>query len=585
MSDIFLVLSGLLLGLSFLGGLYLWFIPLGLMALFFGWLNRPKKHIPVFAKPITDRIDKLVRVEPKGTQFVTQAELDGENESRVVVQHNKLWQEIESDVEQHIYDTLTLFKKLLPQIYTAAVFFPSRNPDYFELKTFCSESDGVLERATLSSNHGLVGQLIKKDVPRILEGDISGGKTLYYYKNDPPVHSIAAVPIIQNQQTRGAVVVDSLQSNAFDGETISYLKIIAKIVGNTAYMSYMKVKNHIEKDQFDVLYRYQQNFFQSMSVNDIYVHIADYIRTTIPYDRLLILVLDNPKEGKGRVVHASGIDEEFFKNQNFSFNDEGLLVVSMSRNTAAERNIAPGDSLIRIKQSEKQNHDIRHIMVLPVLTDVDNNRAEMVISLERRVPERYTKHEMGLLKPIAGAAGFAFMRTRAFEEQQEQASRDGLTGLINHRTFHEKLRLEKLRANRQGINIGILMTDIDKFKSINDTYGHPAGDIVIRNIAAILKKEVRQDLDVVARYGGEEFIVMLVDATEQSLRDTAERIRVSVEQKSFDIERIEPIHLTISIGVFLMTPEFSDIRKALEYADQALYKAKNSGRNRVVEYI
>lgn len=589
MTEMFMVLAGFLLGLSCLGGYYLFGIPVGIIALVFGWLNRPKSMGMgggmALSKPITERIEKFVRPQAAGTKFVSENEPQEYNEPSSALSRRKVWEETENDVEDCLYEALQLIKKLMPDIYTAAVFFPSKLPNHYELKSFCSESSGVVPKATLGTNHGLVGQLIKKDAVRILEGDLQGGRTLYYYNDDPPVRSIVAVPIIQNQKTRGCVVIDSLKPNAFNSETVSLLKGLAKLVGTTAYMSYMKAQNFLQKDQFDVLYRYQQNFFRNMTVKDIYTHIANYVKTSIHYDRLMILALDRRDEGAGHVVIADGLDADYFINQEFSLNDQGILVLSLLKNIPIERNIPPGsEPLIRIKKLEKINEDLRSMMVVPVVTDPDTNKSEIVISIESRFAGRYTEHEMGLLKHIASAAGFAFLRTRAFEEKQELASRDSLTGLINHRTFHEKLRIEKLRSDRQATCIGLMMTDIDKFKNINDTYGHPAGDVVIKTISRILQKEVRQEIDVVARYGGEEFVVMLVDTTEQGLRETAERVRKAVETREFDIERAEPIRVTISIGIYLLKTDFRDTRKALEFADQALYKAKHSGRNRVVEY-
>jgi diguanylate cyclase (GGDEF)-like protein len=583
-----MVLAGFLLGLSCLGGFYLFCIPVGIICLVLGWLNRPKNGGGgglSLSKPITERIEKFVRPQPAGTRFVSDNEPQEYNEPSSALSRRKVWEEVENDVEDCLYEALQLIKKLMPDVYTAAIFFPSKLPSHFELKSFCSESSGVVPKATLGTNHGLVGQLIKKDAVRILEGDLQGGRTLYYYNDDPPVRSIVAVPIIQNQKTRGCVVIDSLKPNAFNGETVSLLKGLAKLVGTTAFMSYMKALNFIKKDQFDILYRYQQNFFRNMTVKDIYTHIASYVKTSIPYDRLMILALDRRDEGVGHVVVAEGLDADFFINQEFCLNDQGILVLSLLKNIPIERNIPVGsETLVRVKKQEKQNDELRSMMVVPVVTDPDANKSELVIAIESRQPARYTEHEMELLKHIASAAGFAFLRTRAFEEKQELASRDSLTGLINHRTFHEKLRIEKLRSDRQSTSIGLMMTDIDKFKNINDTYGHPAGDVVIKAISRILQKEVRGEIDVVARYGGEEFVVMLVDTSEQGLRETAERIRKAVETREFDIERAEPIRVTISIGTYILKPDFRDTRKALEFADQALYKAKQSGRNRVIEY-
>ena len=124
----------------------------------------------------------------------------------------------------------------------------------------------------------------------------------------------------------------------------------------------------------------------------------------------------------------------------------------------------------------------------------------------------------------------------------------------------------------------ILLIDIDYFKKINDTYGHPVGDIVLKKISRIMKAEV-ESIDIFARFGGEEFSVILVDSTLESAIETAERIREVVEKTIIEIEDIK-LGITISIGVAERIYN-EDVLSVLSRADKALYKAKGNGRNRV----
>jgi diguanylate cyclase (GGDEF)-like protein len=238
----------------------------------------------------------------------------------------------------------------------------------------------------------------------------------------------------------------------------------------------------------------------------------------------------------------------------------------------------------RLDNQEKRNMDLLQLLVMPVPTEASAEMAELAICLESRFPGRYSEHEKELLKAFAGVAGFAYDRARKFEHGKDLAMRDGLTGLINHRTLHESFRTEKIRADRQGYNIGVLTMDIDHFKRVNDTYGHPVGDIVIKGIADAISGEIRKEIDVVARYGGEEFVVGLVDTTPEGMIETAERIRKAVGKLEFDVHQSEPLRVTVSIGAYLVTPTFHDMKAALNNADQALYKAKEGGRNQVIEY-
>ncbi len=160
-----------------------------------------------------------------------------------------------------------------------------------------------------------------------------------------------------------------------------------------------------------------------------------------------------------------------------------------------------------------------------------------------------------------------------------QATRDGLTNLYNVRHF--KLLLEAEFKNvsiYKSRPLSVVMTDIDNFKPINDTYGHPAGDLVLKEFAKIIESLCRQ-IDVVARYGGEEFIIMLVGADKKAAIDVSEKIRRAIENKKFNIKD-KVISTTVSIGVAEYTNEKTK-EELIENADQVLYKAKQGGKNRV----
>jgi diguanylate cyclase (GGDEF)-like protein len=160
------------------------------------------------------------------------------------------------------------------------------------------------------------------------------------------------------------------------------------------------------------------------------------------------------------------------------------------------------------------------------------------------------------------------------------ASTDGLTELHNHRTFQERLAQEIARAERYSRPLSILMIDVDRFKVYNDTYGHPQGDIVLQDLARLLK-EMSRASDTVARYGGEEFAIILPETDSASAQKLAERLREHVEGYVFPgQERMPNGTLTISIGV--ATHGSADSKEVLlQDADAALYAAKRGGRNRV----
>lgn len=171
-------------------------------------------------------------------------------------------------------------------------------------------------------------------------------------------------------------------------------------------------------------------------------------------------------------------------------------------------------------------------------------------------------------------------------QQLLQLSRhDGLTNLYNRRTFYEFMDSELSRAKRYSISLSVVMLDLDHFKEVNDTFGHLAGDFILRKVARVLKKNSRQN-DIVTRYGGEEFIMLLPNTNYKQAEIVAERIRKEMETSTFLFDK-DKINLTVSCGVVEFCEKDGDKDSFLNAVDEELYKSKRRGRNctsiRIVE--
>ncbi len=169
---------------------------------------------------------------------------------------------------------------------------------------------------------------------------------------------------------------------------------------------------------------------------------------------------------------------------------------------------------------------------------------------------------------------------RANARLRDWAIRDGLTGLYNHRHFQELLRTEFARARRYQQTLALLMIDLDHFKQVNDTYGHPVGDAVLRKVASTIAEQARQ-VDIIARYGGEEFVVVLPNTSREGASAVAERAREAVGEQLVDFDGVR-VTVTISVGVATSADVgVEHERDLVKRADAALYRAKRSGRNQV----
>ncbi|MFH2126579.1 MAG: GGDEF domain-containing protein [Pseudomonadota bacterium] len=175
---------------------------------------------------------------------------------------------------------------------------------------------------------------------------------------------------------------------------------------------------------------------------------------------------------------------------------------------------------------------------------------------------------------------------KALRESEERlrtlASTDALTGLANRRRFWQVAGSELQRAKRYGTDLAAIMMDVDKFKKVNDTFGHDVGDQVLRELARIGLEKIRS-FDLFARVGGEEFAFILPESSLQDARKTAERLRTAVETQAVTVGHHQ-VHITISLGVAALEPGMDQMEELYKAADQALYQAKQDGRNSVRVY-
>ena len=220
-------------------------------------------------------------------------------------------------------------------------------------------------------------------------------------------------------------------------------------------------------------------------------------------------------------------------------------------------------------------------LVVPLLV---RNQVRGAMHLYSRDTAAFTQQDAQLLWILALVAENLLTREYANEGLIRFAFTDYLTGLKTRGYFEQQLELEIKRSERKSERFALLMVDIDHFKQLNDRYGHHVGDQVLRDVAALLMKDMRE-VDTVARYGGEEFVLILPETGITGALQVANRLRTAVEQSRFfagsprDVER-----LTISVGIAIFSDDGRQRRELIEAADAALYAAKSAGRNQVLVY-
>jgi two-component system cell cycle response regulator len=232
--------------------------------------------------------------------------------------------------------------------------------------------------------------------------------------------------------------------------------------------------------------------------------------------------------------------------------------------------------------------NIRSIIVVPVIF-----RDEVIGTLmlsTTKADQSFRKREIRLFTALANASANALYNAFLYEHLDRERTRleklaitDYLTGIYNVRYFYNRLEEEFSRAGRYRFPLSCIMFDIDRYKKINDTFGHRIGDIVLREFAQLVRSHARKS-DIFARYGGEEFIMLLPQTEREGAVTEAERIRNAVLEHSFHAREAN-IRITVSAGVAsLPNSTINNYDELIHCADTALYEAKKKGRNTVVVY-
>ena len=202
--------------------------------------------------------------------------------------------------------------------------------------------------------------------------------------------------------------------------------------------------------------------------------------------------------------------------------------------------------------------------------------------------QEISSQEVYYIQQLSQQTATTITRAKVYAEILKYATLDALTGFYNRRQLDERIKQEVSHAKRKNSSLCAIMADIDYFKHVNDTYGHTAGDLVLKSVAKIMRNQLRE-YDIAARYGGEEFVILLPYTNIDEAYAVAERLRRNVCEKVIDIDKVntknntKSINVSISIGIYQFDPKdtASDL---LMKADKALYNAKEGGRNQIVLY-
>ncbi|MEW6778195.1 MAG: diguanylate cyclase, partial [Bdellovibrionota bacterium] len=489
---------------------------------------------------------------------------------------------IARDLEKSFVSLLTRLSAMAP-CRTCALYVRDGEGEHLRLREALSSQELDLDHR-VAAGQGFIGWVFENGAPVLQKRFDSVRQRLPYYRSRQDVGSFLAVPVLSAAGTGGDVVGGVLCADAPVEEALTeeHLKIFELAAGQVSeILSGARTLRRVreEKREFEGLYGFSAVLSGSLRAEELCAALLESAGKIVSFD-LGAVVVRNAEAGGASVRVARGLGAEDLEGCPVAAKSSRASWVLETGQTLHLAHRAVSDTGPLLSPKEKLPA-FESGVVVPLPSGSQEGVLGCLV-LASRKERRLGAFELRLLELLGRQAGSVLLNARLFERMETLATRDGLTGLLNHRSFQERLDAELRRAQRTGAPLCLALTDIDHFKKFNDTYGHPVGDAVLRHLAKLLSTGLR-DIDVVARYGGEEFVLVLPETPLRKGLEVCERIRKKIERTALR-EQGHELSITISMGVAAY-PEHAAAKGALiDAADKALYKAKHAGRNRALAW-
>ncbi|HFE44038.1 MAG TPA: sensor domain-containing diguanylate cyclase [Nannocystis exedens] len=483
---------------------------------------------------------------------------------------------------------VTLLRNALGLHSCAILWRSDETPSGLTLEAISSASDELVLEPELESASVLAGML-KNPRPLRLKG-LQGKRVPPYYRAPVAITDLCALPIREGDELCGILCADRNDDRPFDSADESLLTNAAQQIGRL--VAHERVFATLERSRYEQeqFYRASELLGSALTPGDVYAKTFAAIQAIRPYDLAVIssydahahhhrvLAVDGP--GADNAEHGRAWADLAGRLDGLVFEDGmGLVAIAVKNRLPmpARGDRIEGDAVVFTPRTRLSR--ARSLLILPL---VHGEQILGAITLASSREQAFPNETREMLRVISYQVAVSLQNARMYSSMEERATTDGLTGLTNHRSFQERFAGLHALAERRGGKVSVILTDIDHFKRINDTYGHPVGDAVLRRVAAIFSGRSRK-VDIVARYGGEEFVLVLPDTDARGAEIFANKLREEIGAQTMTAEQGQ-FQITISMGVAEYPSDGLSCSELIERADQALYYCKHNGRNCVVRW-
>ena len=446
-------------------------------------------------------------------------------------------------------------------------------------KGFSLQNDSIDSfKALIQEENKAVIEILSTNKSQIyrIKDKLNQWKELLSHKSWKGSETIIALPVRYKEHEIGFILVFTDHFSSINNQDQN---VIEKVVDTiTSGMNDLEeIENlMINKNFNSKVSKLLENLDLKSDSTEFIDSIRGICRTFFKYDKLTIVFLNEGKES-AKVVSVDGFNEDVNQDEDFDIQNSLHGLSILENKTISSNNwFDKFPEMNRFFPNDRENFNFKSVLSVPLRS---NGKAFGAVTLERQKPKLFSDVDTQFIESLCGTLSSGLNWKNEYNKVHLSAMNDGLTGLLNHKSFLKRFKEELSRANRFNQDLGLIVLDLDKFKSINDTYGHLYGDFVLKQVSNIISENVRT-IDVVGRYGGEEFSVLLVNTNIEDCEPMAQRIVDKIAQNTFLKDGIAS-NITISAGMAGFPSHSDQIKGLIDKADKAMYVTKSNGGNGV----
>jgi len=425
------------------------------------------------------------------------------------------------------------------------------------------EGQQLPKRSRRAGNH-MIEHVLRTGQPLLLCENFKEEARRLGFKPLRDFGSVCVVPLIRYDRTVGVMGVHSARERMFDEGQVEFLRVLASEAGIAIENAHLFEEEQKKSRQLTLINSVSRHAITTLDPNEMLAKIAVEMEKHLAYDHIGIAILDY--SAKELVIEAE----------------------AGARREAVGRRIVLGEGLVGQVARSSQTVIVREVsgssprLVLPssvagvALPVTYGEQFLGVLYVESSTPCEFPKTDVDLLRTLADLFAGALHNALTFQKAQEQAITDGLTGVKTHRFLMEALSSEWKRSTRANRPLALVLMDLDRFKFVNDFYGHLEGDVVLQRVGHILEQNCRRS-DVVARYGGDEFVILMPETSVEQARQLANKLRGWISSDPL----LRDKNITASFGIAGFPVHGSTPQELIQVADSSMYLSKHQGGNLV----